>query len=425
MTNSTSHPNAGDTLSPAAPIKLSLKAPIFFCLFTILAFILFVVDGNDGISQFVISTDSDSIKFAPIAIPSFMTAVVVTILMALLSLYTLWRNQQRKPFAFWQLIVFASLFLFGFLVWISNGASLPLISLISGSIALSAPLIFGALGGIVSERVGVVNIAIEGQLLAGAFMSAVIATMTGSPYLGLIGAMIAGMLVSALLNLFAIKYFVDQVIVGVVINVLVLGLTNFLASQVLAPNKELFNSPERFKAFSIPLLGDIPIIGPIFFQQTFIIYSMYIMVIAVYFGLFFTKWGLRLRAVGEHPKAADTVGIKVNKTRFWNVILAGAIAGFGGAFFTLGSVGAFDKEMTNGLGFIALAAVIFGRWHPLRATAAALLFGFTSNLQNIISVTGSQFPSEFLLMLPYVITVFAVAGFVGQSRGPAAAGKPY
>jgi ABC-type uncharacterized transport system permease subunit len=173
------------------------------------------------------------------------------------------------------------------------------------------------------------------------------------------------------------------------------------------------------------VLADIPVIGPGLFRQTIIVYAMYVAVALVWFCLFKTRWGLRLRAVGEHPQAADTVGINVARTRFWNVSLAGAIAGFGGAYLTLGAVGSFNKEMTAGAGFIALAAVIFGRWDPLRATLAALLFGFAQNLQNVLSIIGSPVPSEFMLMLPYVVTIVAVAGLVGQVRAPAASGKPY
>jgi len=297
--------------------------------------------------------------------------------------------------------------------------------LLFGSLSLAVPLIFGALGGVISERVGVVNVAIEGQLLAGAFTSAIVASVTQQPLLGLLAAMVAGVLVSFVLAAFSIKYFVDQVIVGVVLNVLVTGLTGFLFSEVLAPNAAMLNQPPKFERINIPLLSEIPIIGPVFFRQTLIVYIMYIAVAAVYYGIFHTKWGLRLRAVGEHPQAADTVGINVTGTRFWNVSLAGAVAGLGGAYFTLGSVGAFGKEMTAGAGFIALAAVIFGRWDPIRATLAALLFGFASNLQNVLSIIGSPVPSEFMLMLPYLVTIFAVAGLVGQSRGPAASGKPY
>ena len=175
----------------------------------------------------------------------------------------------------------------------------------------------------------------------------------------------------------------------------------------------------------IPVLGDIPLIGPIFFRQTVIVYILYITVALVTWTLYRTKWGLRVRAVGEHPKAADTVGIKVNRTRFRTILLAGAIAGMGGAFYTLVSVPQFNREMTGGAGYIALAAVIFGKWDPIRATLAALLFGFASNLQGVLSVIGSPVPSQFMLMLPYVVTIFAVAGLVGRSRAPAADGIPY
>jgi len=252
-----------------------------------------------------------------------------------------------------------------------------------------------------------------------------VASLTRQPWLGLIAAMVAGMLVGMVLAVFSIRYFVDQVIVGVVLNVLVIGLTSFFFSQVLAPNAATLNTPPRFDRFPIPILGDIPIIGPVFFRQTVIVYLMYVAVALVFYGLFYTRWGLRVRAVGEHPQAADTVGINVNRTRFWNVALAGSIAGLGGTFFTIGSGIAFNREMTAGAGFIALAAVIFGQWDPIKATLAALLFGFASNLQNTLSVIGSPVPSEFMLMLPYVVTIFAVAGLVGKSRAPAADGKPY
>ena len=228
-----------------------------------------------------------------------------------------------------------------------------------------------------------------------------------------------------ILATFAIRYLVNQVIVGVVINVLISGLTGFLFSKWLSEDSSTFNSPDRFETIAIPLLSEIPLIGPALFRQTVIVYLMYVIVALVAYGLYKTRWGLRLRSVGEHPTAADTVGINVNRTRFWNVALAGAIAGLGGAFITLGSVGAFNKDMTAGAGFIALAAVIFGRWDPIRAVLAALLFGFASNLQNALSVIGSPVPSEFMLMLPYLVTIFAVAGLVGRSRPPAADGQPY
>ncbi|TFC86192.1 ABC transporter permease [Cryobacterium sinapicolor] len=372
-----------------------------------------------------LSTTSDLIQLPDLELPTRMTGIVISVLLLLIAGVSVWLVQSRRKVPIWLIAVFAVLFLIGFLVWAAAGESIPVPGLLFGSLSLAVPLIFGALGGVISERVGVVNIAIEGQLLAGAFTSAMVASLTNQPILGLVAAMFAGVLVSMVLASFSIKYFVDQVIVGVVLNVLVIGVTGFLYSQVMAPNAALLNQPPRFERINIPLLSEIPIIGPVFFRQTLIVYIMYVAVALVYYGIFHTRWGLRLRSVGEHPQAADTVGINVARTRFWNVSLAGAIVGLGGAYFTLGSVGAFGKEMTAGAGFIALAAVIFGRWDPIRATLAALLFGFASNLQNVLSIIGSPVPSEFMLMLPYLVTIFAVAGFVGMSRGPAASGKPY
>ena len=287
------------------------------------------------------------------------------------------------------------------------------------------PLVFGALAGVIGERAGVVNVAIEGQFLLGAFTATILGSLTHNPFVGLIGAMFGGILISLVLGAFAIKYLVDQVIVGVVLNVFASGLTGFLYQGVLAPNAQTLNSPTRFSLIKIPILGDIPVIGPALFNQTFLVYLMYVVVALVAWAMYRTRWGLRVRAVGEHPHAADTVGIKVNPTRFWNLQLAGAIAGIGGAYFTLVSVPQFTKDMTAGLGFIALAAVIFGRWDPVRAALAALLFGFATNLQNLLTVLRTPIPGEFMLMLPYVVTILAVVGFVGQIKAPAADGKPY
>jgi simple sugar transport system permease protein len=415
----------------AAPIVLeraavrNWKPPIAFGIFTIISVLLFVVGGRDGVSTFRLSTDSDLIQLPPVLADVRAVTTAVIVLLALIAVASAVLSSRARKTPLWVTVAFALLFLVGFLTWAVAGAAIPVPGLLVGTVALSVPLIFGALGGVISERVGVVNVAIEGQLLAGAFVSAVVASVTHNLVLGLLAAMVAGVLVSFVLAAFSIKYIVDQVIVGVVLNVLVTGLTSFLFSKVLSPNAELLNSPPRFDRLPIPLLGEIPILGPVLFRQTIIVYLMYIAVAVVWFALFKTRWGLRLRAVGEHPQAADTVGINVNRSRFWNVSLAGAIAGLGGAYYTLGSVGGFNKEMTAGAGFIALAAVIFGRWDPIRTTLAALLFGFAQNLQSVLSIIGSPVPSEFMLMLPYLVTIFAVAGLVGQVRGPAASGKPY
>lgn len=418
------HPDA--PVDPAQQVVVrSWKAPIAFAIFAVASVLLFIVFGRDGDTTFRLSTDSDVIQLPQAVLPTRGTGLVLSIVLVLLALLSFYLVASARRVRLWYSAIFAVLFLVGFLTWAAAGQTLPVPGLLIGTVGLSVPLVFGALGGVISERVGVVNVAIEGQLLGGAFVSAVIASVVGNPYVGLIGAVIAGMLVSFVLAAFSIKYWVDQVIVGVVLNVLVTGLTSFLYSTVLTEDAPLLNSPPRFDVIEIPLLSQIPIIGPTLFRQTIIVYLVYIAVAAVYIGLFHTKWGLRLRAVGEHPQAADTVGIKVNTTRFWNVALAGAIAGLGGAYFTLGSVGSFQKEMTAGMGYIALAAVIFGRWDPIRATLAALLFGFATNLQYVLGVIGSPVPSEFMLMLPYVVTIVAVAGLVGRVRGPAASGIPY
>src|SRR5690554_3380940 len=403
----------------------SWKTPISFGVTTIVAALLFAVNGRDGISSFQLTAEATAIQLPVIQLPAMVTGLAVTALLAVLTAVSAYLMRTARKTPMWVIAIFGFLFMVGFLTWAGAGASIPVYGLLLGTVALSAPLIFGALGGVISERSGVVNIAIEGQMLAGAFVSAMVATMTGNAFAGLFGAMIAGMLVSFVLAAFAIKYLVDQIIVGVVLNVLVTGLTSFFYSTLMTANPQLLNQPPRFPRIEIPILSEIPIIGPLLFQQTIIIYIMYVTIFVVWYGLYRTRWGLRVRSVGEHPQAADTVGIKVGLTRFWNVSLAGAVAGMGGAYFTLGSVGAFNREMTAGAGFIALAAVIFGQWDPLKATLAALLFGFAINLQSVLGVVGSPVPSEFMLMLPYVVTVLAVAGFVGKSRGPAAAGKPY
>jgi simple sugar transport system permease protein len=214
-------------------------------------------------------------------------------------------------------------------------------------------------------------------------------------------------------------------VLGVVLNVFALGLTSFLYDRVLVPYQNTLNQPSVFANHRIPGLADIPIIGPVFFDGNVIQYVTYGLIALVHFGLFHTRWGLRTRAVGEHPEAADTVGIRVLLTRYRNVVLGGVIAGIGGAYFTIGSVGAFGKNISSGKGFIALAALIFGRWSPVGAVGAALLFGFADALQNILSILGTSIPSPVLLMAPYLATILAVAGLVGRVRAPGADGKPY
>ncbi len=412
---------------PRLVTVVSRKTPIVLAVVTALLALLFVVRPSEGDVRFRFSEDTERIRVPNLTVPAMPLAwgcvVLLVVLVGVAAGYVL----ARRKVPLWVSMVFAVVALVGFLAWSGAGSAqdFPVVSLVGGSVLLAVPLTFGAMGGVIGERAGVVNIAIESQLLAGAFCAAVAGSIAHSPFVGLLAAIVAGVLVALVLGLFAITYKVDQVIVGVVLNVLVVGLTSFLYSQVLVPSAATVNTTVRFPRIAIPLLSDIPVIGPALFRQTVLVYLMYVTVPAVWFALYRTRWGLRLRAVGEHPQAADTVGIRVERVRYRAVLIAGGIAGIGGAFYTLVSVNEFGKEMTAGAGYIALAAVIFGKWDPVRAALAALLFGAASNLQGALSIVGSPVPSQFMLMLPYVVTILAVAGFVGRSRAPAADGTPY
>ena len=401
------------------------KAPVLFGVLTLGLLLIVALVPESGETTFRLAAPSDFAQVPTVTVPSTTTAWLLVVVCALCTAWSMLLYRRGRNAPLWLVAIFSLAWVVGFLTWAATGGTIPVVGLLAGSLALAVPLVFGALGGVLGERSGVVNIAIDGQLLAGAFAAAIVASAVGSPWAGLAAAMVAGTLVALILGLFAITYFVDQVIVGVVLNVLVIGLTSFMFTQVLAPNAASLNSPPRFDVVPIPVLGDIPLVGPVFFRQTVIVYLLYVAVAVVTWTLYRTRWGLRVRAVGEHPKAADTVGIKVNRTRYRTILIAGAVAGMGGAFYTLVSVPQFNREMTGGAGYIALAAVIFGKWDPIRATLAALLFGFASNLQGVLSVIGSPVPSQFMLMLPYVVTIFAVAGLVGKSRPPAADGIPY
>jgi simple sugar transport system permease protein len=407
-------------------VPVGWKGPVTYAVLSLVALLAFGLLAQDGLtSTFGLSFRGDPVQLGDIAAPSRGVAVVLSLLCVAIAGYSLFlasRDIRTPP---WLGIVFGVAFVLAFLTWAIAGKSISLVGLLQGSLLLAVPLVFGALSGVLCERAGVINIAIEGQLLAGAFLSAVVASMAGSPYVGLLAAPVAGALVGALLAVFAIRYVVDQIIVGVVLNVLVIGVTSFLYGQLLVPLQDRLNTPGTFRSLAVPLLSDIPVVGPVLFDQSVIVYLMYVAVAVLHVALFKTRWGLRVRAVGEHPTAADAVGIDVNRLRVRNVLLGGAVAGLGGAFFTLGSVGAFGQEMTAGKGFIALAAMIFGRWSPLGALGAALLFGFADQLQSILSIVGTPIPGQFMLMAPYLATIFAVAGLVGRVRAPAASGQPY
>jgi simple sugar transport system permease protein len=310
-----------------------------------------------------------------------------------------------------------------FLTWATAGKSFSLVGMLQATVVRAVPIALGGLAGVLCERVAVVNIAIEGMLLAGAFTGAVVGSLTGG-IVGLLAATLVGGLFGLLLAVLVVTYRVDQIIAGVAINLLVIGLTAYASSQVLTKFRYLNNAP-IFKSIEIPVLSDLPVVGRIFFNQNIFVYGTWVLIAIATYYLFHTRSGLRARAVGEHPEAADTLGIDVYRLRYINVTLGGLVAGFGGAWFTLGSVGRFDDNMTGGRGYIGLAAMIFGRWHPVGALMAALVFGFADSLQQKLAILQTPIPSEFLAMAPYIATIVLVAGIIGKARSPAADGKPY
>lgn len=370
-------------------------------------------------------------------IPDIVTAgaPIVWVLAALILVITAWTlasTIRRVEDPSWArtagMVVVGVSTILGFLLYAGSDSTgaVTLTSTLVSTVAISTPLIFGSLSGVISERVGVVNIAIEGDLLVGAFAGVMAASYFQTPYAGLVAAPLAGALLGSLLALFSVKYGVDQIIVGVVLNVLALGLTTFLYGTIMKANQGALNT-NRYSLtdIKIPGLSEIPVIGPVLFDQSILVYLMYVAVIALAFFLFRSRWGLRLRACGEHPRAADTVGINVGRTRTVNTILGSAFAGLGGAFFTIGSGLAFTDNISAGNGYIALAAMILGKWNPVGAMAAAVMFGFAQALARMLPNIEPAIPADLVSMIPYVVTIIAVAGFVGKSRAPAAENVPY
>jgi simple sugar transport system permease protein len=390
------------------------------------------VGAHSGDVAFSLSEAGDRFTIPVVRFPAGPVAIALGVIICLLGIWHIWRGFPRRAMK-WVVGATAVLFVVAFLCWAgsgSAGAPIDVVGLVQSSVFLAVPLVLGAMAGVMGERTGVINIAIEGQMLVGAFFGAFAASAANNLGVGVGASLMAGGLLGALLAVFAIKFLVNQVVLGVVLNLLALAITGYGYDSWMAKSPDTYNSGLTMSDHAIPLLSDIPIIGQAFFNENYIVYAMYVIVIVIDVALFRTRWGLRTRAVGEHPKAADTVGIKVLAMRYRNVIIGGVIAGLAGAFLTIGSSGQFTKSpigMTSGKGYIALAALIFGRWSPRGAVGAALLFGFTSELQTLLSSlnTPVKIPSAFLLMLPYLVTFFAVAGLVGRVSPPAADGEPY
>lgn len=342
-------------------------------------------------------------------------------------------NRQRVLKRSQIIVIIASLFLVVMAILVNTTAlhSVTWLRILFGVSALNftlratVPLVLGALSGILCERSGIINIGIEGMMLAGAFAAFVakVATnswpLAASLWVGVAAALFIGGVMGLLHATFSIRFRMDQIISGTVIIVLAAGFTSYLFNRDSV-------AEGKFGPIAIPVLSKIPVIGDVLFNNPPITYMALILVVVVHVALFYTRWGLRTRSVGEHPRAADTVGIRVNRYRYINTTIGGMLAGLGGGFLVLEAVGQFQEGMTAGRGFISLAAMIFGNWMPFGALAASALFGYTQALQNELLLAGvTNLPRQFISMLPYAVTIIAVSGFVGRVRPPAAEGKVY
>ena len=402
--------------------KKTKKSIIVGLCLIVLGSIIYIFLGLniDGYATFRLSRPTDPFALPNLILPAHSFIGISALLIAFFG----GRIIIKAPKKF-TLFIALSFFLAiaAFLVWATAGKSFSLTGMLQATVVRAVPIALAAMAGILCERVAVINIGIEGMLLAGAFAGALFGSIFGN-FFGLILAVLVGGFFGFILATLVVTFRVDQIIAGVAINIFVLGITSFLTSHLLKSNPELNDAPV-FKSINLPVLSDIPVLGPVLFKQNiFVYFSIFIVIISTYY-LFKTAYGLRARAVGEHPKAAETLGISVLKTRFHHVIMGGMIAGFGGAWFTLGSVGRFDEGMTGGRGFIGLAAMIFGRWHPVGALFAALIFGFADSLQQKLAILRTPIPSEFLAMAPYLVTIIVVAGIVGNAKPPQAIGQAY
>ncbi|HCS39393.1 MAG TPA: ABC transporter permease [Anaerolineaceae bacterium] len=390
-------------------------------------FIWFVFVANitpGSVTRFLMTPGGSSNETADWVFSSGIALNVIAGILALLGVFQVVRGFGKITNSI--LAVVAILFLFGFLTWATSGGQTNLAGLLRVMVVRAVPLTLGALSGILCERSGVVNIGIEGMMLTAAFVSTVFASLSHNLWIGVFSGIIAGGFMGLIHAILSIKYKINQIISGTVINIFATGITSYLSSKFLQKTDYQFlNEPGMFPQVEIPLLSKIPFIGPILFHHNIYVYAMIILVLFLTFLLFKTRWGLRVRAVGEHPKAADTLGINVFKTRYMAVILGGMMAGFAGTYFSLGSSGRFDEVMTAGRGFIGLAAMIFGNYNPIGSMGAGLLFGFFDSLSVKASLLQVPLPSEFLGMVPYLATIIVLAGVVGKGHIPAADGEPY
>ena len=354
---------------------------IVITLLGILSALLFTPGAESGqVSTFVLNSPGlVEAQVADLVLPTFASIMVLSVLAAFLGIYQLVRSFGKRSNMVLGLVLL--LFVFSFMIWATKDKSINLTGMLRLSVVQAIPLIFGALSGILSERAGVVNIAIEGLMLIAAMVGVIVSSATGNIHLGLLAALLASGLTALLHATLCIRYKVDQIISGMVINIFATGITSYVGIKFLIEFPNL-NLSGLYPNFAIPTLSGLPILGPIFFNQNIFFYLAFILLVVIHLALFYTPWGLRTRMVGEHPRAADTLGINVTRKRYVAVVLSGIAAGLGGAYLTLGAVGRFNRLMTAGRGYIGLAAMIFGNWNPFGALGASLIFGFASSLES-------------------------------------------
>lgn len=420
-------------LAEISPLRKRIMG-IIFLLFAVCIFLFFIFgqDLSGKQAAFGLTPGGVTPALTPLNVAVQPLLYTMALLCAILGGYQLSRG--FKHWTNWILGLVVGFFILAFLTWAAADKSLNMAGLLSTTLVKAVPLTLGAMSGILCERAGVFNIAIEGMMLAAAMVGCLVGSLAKNIqipaipdinlWIGLLAAIATGAFMAIIHGILSIKYKVNQIISGTIINILATGFTSYISAKFMQPYPDL-NTSGIFPPLPIPGLSAIPFFGPIFFRHTIFVYAMFVFLIILSIALFKTRWGLRLRSVGEHPKAADTLGINVIRTRYMAVILSGMMAGFAGAYFSLGSVGRFDEVMTAGRGFIALAAMIFGNWMPVGAFGAGLLFGFADALATRLTILQIRIPSEFMLMAPYIATMIVLAGVVGRGQPPAAGGIPY
>lgn len=387
--------------------------------------IILLALGKQGLlSTFVLTSKRAGVTIAApdLVVPTFTTLIILGVVSAGIGFWQVFRGFKKSD---WVVVIVAGLAILAFLVWATTSKSLNLTGMLVSSLIRATPIALAALSGIYSERSGVVNIGIEGMMLLGAFSSVVFASITQNMLVGVIAGILAGMVLGALHAVLSIKYKVNQIISGTGIIILALGLTSYLQRSVLNAFPYLNQPGPAIPAFQIPWLWKIPVLGPVFFNLSPIIYTLFVLLVVTQILMNKTRWGLRVRSVGEHPKAADTLGINVFRVRYISVLTSGAIAGLAGTYMSIGAAGRFNEGMTAGKGFLGLAAMIFGNWNPFGAFAGSLIFGFFDSWQEKLALLQVGIPVDLLGMAPYIATMIVLAGFVGRSRMPAADGQPY